>query len=252
LAVKDSSNVPPNIWIGDSGASCHVTQSDVRMFDSVTSNKHIIVGGGTKLPVLKTGKVKVAFEGRDGMYQNVVLQEVNYVPDMGMNLFSFNRALDSGADLFSDNKTMVIQKGKKEIHFKSKIQVGSSYLLGAKAKIINDQVLVVSERKEMPLSKFHRMLGHPSVDSTLETAKKIGIKLTGKLDKCPDCVLAKIKKKNLNKISDNISKTPGERLLLDISFIKQISLGKRNIWILIEDQCTKMKWSFLLAEKAKW
>jgi hypothetical protein len=62
---------------------------------------------------------------------------------MGMNLFSFNRAIDSGADLFSQNKTMAIQKDGREIHFKSKIQVGLSYLLGARAKIADNQALVV-------------------------------------------------------------------------------------------------------------
>jgi hypothetical protein len=160
---------------------------------------------------------------------------------MGMNLFSFNRAINSGADLFSQNKTMAIQKDGREIHFKSKIQVGLSYLLGARAKIADNQALVVSERKEMSISKFHRMLGHPYIDFTMETANKIELKHTGKLDKCPDCVLAKMRRKNLNKVSENISKIPGERLILDISFIKQISLGKRNIWILLEDQCTKMK-----------
>jgi hypothetical protein len=108
LGVKDTNNVPFDIWIGDSGASCHVTQNDIGMFDTVASEKHIIVGGGSKLPILKTGKLKVAFEGRDGIYQEIVLQDVNYVPDMGMSLFSFNRAIDSGADLFSENKTMVI------------------------------------------------------------------------------------------------------------------------------------------------
>jgi hypothetical protein len=101
--------------------------------------------------------------------------------------------------------------------------------LGTRAKIVDNQAQVVSERKEMSITKFHRMLGHPSVDCTIKTAKRIGLKLTRKLDKCPDFVLAKMRKKNLNKVSENISKIPGERLLLEISFIKQMSLGKRNI-----------------------
>jgi hypothetical protein len=38
-------------------------------------------------------------------------------------------------------------------------------------------------------------------------------------------------------------KVPGERLLMDISFINQESLEKRNIWVLVEDQLLKIKWS---------
>ena len=31
---------------------------------------------------------------------------------------------------------------------------------------------------------------------------------------------------------------------MDVSYIKRESLGKRNMWILIEDQATSMKWSY--------
>ena len=64
-------------------------------------------------------------------------------------------------------------------------------------------------------------------------------------------MLAKIRKKNIKKVSDSVSKTPGERLLMDISYIKQESLGKRNIWILIEDQNSKMKWSIFTKRKGE-
>jgi hypothetical protein len=60
---------------------------------------------------------------------------------------------------------------------------------------------------------------------------------------CEDCILAKIKRKNIIKMSSNKSTKPGERLLIDISYVKKESLGGKNIWILIEDQATSMKWS---------
>jgi hypothetical protein len=41
--------------------------------------------------------------------------------------------------------------------------------------------------------------------------------------------------------------------MLDISLMKETSLGKRNVWILIEDQASKMKWSlFTWGESATW
>jgi hypothetical protein len=51
------------------------------------------------------------------------------------------------------------------------------------------------------------------------------------------------------KVSENASTIPGERLMLDISYIKQTSLGKRNMWTLIEDQASKMKWSLFTRRK---
>jgi hypothetical protein len=56
-------------------------------------------------------------------------------------------------------------------------------------------------------------------------------------------------KNNLKKFSESASKTPGEKLMLDISYIKHLSTGQRNIWILLEDQATKMKRSFFSRRK---
>jgi Reverse transcriptase (RNA-dependent DNA polymerase) len=55
-------------------------------------------------------------------------------------------------------------------------------------------------------------------------------------------MLATIQKKHIKKVSERVSKTPEERLLMDISFFKQECLGKRNIWVPVEDQFSKMQW----------
>jgi hypothetical protein len=60
-----------------------------------------------------------------------------------------------------------------------------------------------------------------------------------------------MKKKNIKKVGESTLKTPGERLMLDISNIKYLSVGQRNIWILLEDQATKMKWSFFARRKSE-
>ena len=101
---------------------------------------------------------------------------------MGMNLFSLNKAIDSGGKLTSEGKTMVISKGNREVFFGTQVKMGASQLLGAKCSFSNDFACAVSERKEMSLERIYRMLGHPSIESTKETAQRIGLKLTGKLE----------------------------------------------------------------------
>jgi hypothetical protein len=59
-----------------------------------------------------------------------------------------------------------------------------------------------------------------------------------------DCISAKIKKMKMSKVSLTKSKLPGEIILTDVSYIKRESLGKMNMWILIEDQVSKMKWRY--------
>jgi hypothetical protein len=68
--------------------------------------------------------------------------------------------------------------------FRTKILVGSFYLLGYKPKFKEDRAFIISKRKEMSMNKFYRMLGHLLVDDTKQTRNKIGLKLIGKLDEC--------------------------------------------------------------------
>ena len=79
----------------------------------------------------------------------------------------------------------------------------------------------------------------------------MGVNLIGKLENCEDCILAKIKQKNVRKQGINKAKTAGERLLIDISLIKGESFGKSKHWLLIEDQFTNMRWSFFLNKRTE-
>jgi hypothetical protein len=70
------------------------------------------------------------------------------------------------------------------------------------------------------------MLGHPSIQTTRSTAKQFGLELTGKMNKCVDCILAKVKRTNIPKESKNKAKEVGLlRLCMDVSYIKKESLG---------------------------
>jgi hypothetical protein len=77
---------------------------------------------------------------------------------------------------------MIIKKYEKEVLFRTKILVGYFYLLGYKPKFKEDRAFIISKRKEMSMNKFHRMLGHLSVDYTKQTGNQIRLKLKGKLD----------------------------------------------------------------------
>jgi hypothetical protein len=78
--------------------------------------------------------------------------------------------------------------------------MGKSFLLCAEESL-KDHLNVLSEKKQMKLIDFHRKLGHASEDVTKKTANRLGIKLVGPLKSCEDCILGKIRKKNLKKFS---------------------------------------------------
>lgn len=55
-----------NLWIGDSGASTHMTNNDVGMFDCEPTNEPITVGNGQTLVATKIGKLRVRVTQTNG------------------------------------------------------------------------------------------------------------------------------------------------------------------------------------------
>ena len=82
-------------------------------------------------------------------------------------------------------------------------------------------------------------------------AANLGIKLIGKLEVCEDCALAKSHCNPIPKEATNKEEVPGGRLSLDLSSIRQESYGSAKFWFIIQDEATKIKWSFF-AQKQKW
>ena len=53
--------------------------------------------------------------------------------------------------------------------------------MGIKVNIPSKNCLILRERKEIELSRFHKLIGHVSIEITIETAKKMEIKLVSKM-----------------------------------------------------------------------
>ena len=189
----------------------------------------------------KAGKVRVKFAGRDGKIAEVLMQDVKFIPSLTLNLLSLTVVLQRSIKMYSEGTSVILEKKGKIILFDNKMSVGTSYLMAARAINTDDEAYLISDRKQMKLEKFHRMIGHASIELTTKTATQLGFQLIGDLKTCEDCVLAKIKRKNLNKVSNSKSIKPGEGLLLDISYIKKQSLGAKNMCLLINNQATSMK-----------
>ena len=78
-----------DIWIGDSGATTHMTRNADLMYDTKPPQRsRIILGDGSIKKVQFVGKIDLVFHSRTD-YQ-VTLHNVSFVPDLGFNLFSFH------------------------------------------------------------------------------------------------------------------------------------------------------------------
>lgn len=101
-SMSESSDFSDNIWIGDSGASCHYYNSDEGLFNTKVVSEKITVANGKNMEGIKIGKLGCDVKQRDGKSFQITPQEVKFVPELWINLFSINKALKNGFQIGSD------------------------------------------------------------------------------------------------------------------------------------------------------
>ena len=244
-----------NLFIADSGASCHMVHSDQGMFDTQEIDDEITVGNGNIIRATKIGKWKGILKMPNGIRQEITLDEVKYVPSLApYNLLSLTKAISRNWKIGNQGKVLTIEKDKTKIYFDKLMATRSGFVC---ATVIEPQTgREIAQSALHPGQKinteiFHKRIGHVSETSTRNTAHYYGITLTGKLPSCEECALAKAKQKSVSKVTPNsASKKKGERLYMDISSIRTTSFGGAKFWLLVVDEATDFCWSFFMKNKS--
>jgi mannose-6-phosphate isomerase-like protein (cupin superfamily) len=109
-------------WIGDSGATSHVVCSEIGMFETKVSNQSVIVRYRQSHQIKNTGKLRVKFEDKNKEVTHILLEEVKYIPEMKVNLFSLPFVLQKGASVKSEGKSLVTKRKTKKFIFLTRFQ----------------------------------------------------------------------------------------------------------------------------------
>ena len=240
-------NISPNFWLGDSGASCHMTNNDEAMFDCTPINSRVQCGNGGMLNAEKIGKIRLNVQQVDGTQKEIVLEKCKYVPGLTLNLFSILKALDNQWNISNEGTKIKLKKMNDQIVFDRIITTDTGIVAGVNMvpKQQEDKL-----NKAIDINSLHAILGHPSEIITRNTAKANDIKITGNMQQCHECALAKIKQQKIARTTNNKSTIPGERLCIDISSVKNASYGGAKFWLMIIDDATRMCWSTFLKHKS--
>ena len=102
----------------------------------------------------------------------------------------------------------------------------------------------------LDINYYHQVLGHVNEKFLRDTARHYGITLTGTLNSCVACSLAKIHNNPIPTSTKPRSEIPGERIFIDISHFPQPSIAGNRYWLLIVDDATDMAWSVFLKKKS--
>ncbi len=237
-------------WIADSGATTHMTNSLEGMYDLADAKVSVSVGDGRKMRTVKTGKWRGIAVDSEGTRKPITLSNVSYIPDLMVNLFSLTAVMDKGFLVDGNNKGITVQKQEWTMKFDRRIGTpkGHVFAITMMPEGTNEREMA---NVTMQYEDAHKRLGHPGKNKLIGTSDRLKWTLTKQTaDDCSDCLVGKAKRMKLNKQSENQSKVPGERLMIDISSVKAKS-NKRvgKYWLLVVDEATSMKWSFFLKSK---
>jgi hypothetical protein len=123
--AKTMRTVNKNLWIGDSGASCHMTCSLDGMI-----NSQVQVGSGESLECMKVGDKRLCAIQSDGTMSDVILQDCKYVPDIFTNLFSITKALQGGCSISNKGVEMTLSKGDLNLTFDKQLRTDTGVITG--------------------------------------------------------------------------------------------------------------------------
>ena len=239
-----------------------MTHSDVGMYDCEEVDEIITIGNGQSIKATKIGKKKVKIFQEKGKDLYAVLENVKYVPKLApYNLFSITTAIDNGYKLGNKGRKLTLMKNGNKIVFDQEVKTKSGYVAGIKIQSMEYKAgreeghlgfPTLTIGKKVDVNVFHQLLGHVSETVTRQTAKYYGVELEGDFNTCEECALAKARQKNLGHVDFlKRSKNPGERLFIDISSIKEPSVGGAKFWLLGVDDATDFCWSSFLNRKSE-
>ena len=89
--VAQSGSSEDDVWIADSGASCHMTHDRTRMYNArppPPGRETITIGDRRRIKVDYIGNIDVILHGKSD--QRITLIDVAYVPYLGFNLYSLH------------------------------------------------------------------------------------------------------------------------------------------------------------------
>ena len=262
LAKEPTSTAKGTTFLADTGASTHMVRTDDGMFDCKNINKPVIIGNWKTLIATKIGKLQRTALQRDGSTQDIVLEEVKFVPGLDMPLFGILKACDQGWKIDNHGVQLTLSKGKAKISFDRVITTSNGKLVGItllpnSGNVQGSEIAMPARevftenkpKKTWDINQLHQVFNHANEETLRKTAKAYDWEVTGKMERCQQCVESNIKKNPVDKYTEVKSESPGERIFIDTTSIKHRSLGGARFLHGVVDDCTGFTWGKAMKRK---
>jgi hypothetical protein len=145
------------------------------------------------------GKLRCAIPQENDKGFIVTLDNVKFVPEMWINLFSIGKALKKGLNLRDHGETIKLTKESVTLKFDEVVRTKIGFVPGIRmTPVMKEHGMIVIESKRLNLidiNNLHKILGHFGEVSTRVTGNALGHEVTGKFDSCEACSVGNAKQK---------------------------------------------------------
>lgn len=243
-AMSTSTDAPQQHgWIVDSGADRHFTGDRRDLTNFVNEPLSVTVANGGRVVCPGYGTVALRSESGAGLE----LSKVYHLPGSKIGLISV-------AELAKDGIVANFLQESVSLHRKGVLVAsssGSGYVLDLTLDL-SPSAYSTRASVGMSLMGWHRRLGHISLDLILAMEKDNlvnGIVLTDRIKSdCEACIVAKSKRAPFV-VQASVATALLQRVYVDLGFVETPDRDGRSIFLVIVDQYSAAKWSFILANK---
>ena len=132
------------------------------------------------------------------------------------------------------NSDTTSQDKSKKVTFDEDV---TTYMYDEENENKKDKTNKKSKRERVRnINEYHKILGHPSEDTTRLTTKFYNLKLTRDWKICTECALAKRMQRRLSRETEHTAKEPGGRMFLNLASLNFTTMGdNRHIGLLVDE-----------------
>ena len=259
---NEDKNKKEEYWLGDTGASCHVTYDDNKMmsFQSCDKDK-VLVADKRRCAVEKKGDLILKPINDQS---EIILKGVRVVKKMGKHIISIGKLLADGGKLKGSGKIMEVFYQGKKLTFRQRAIDGLYYIQVKRInKMTYDRCYEITTNegwelvgknnkkhwKKMNRNEAHRKWGHQHYDQMNWMANKCRIHLQGKVGECAGCSLVKCRAKANAGTTKTKATENGMRLFVDTTGPLPKSRGGMKYWQVAVDDKSDYSWTNFSATK---
>ena len=151
-----STEISEDVWIADSGASSHITNTLQGMYNQCKILSKVKIASGEYIDANIIVDMSGIAIQKDGTKKDITLCNIKYVPCLFCKLISLTTIMNRGFKMTGNGQLITIEKASTSYMFDQQIKSGDGDLIGLEIK------LGKIEYKNLHFRSTHAILGHAS------------------------------------------------------------------------------------------